>query len=156
MKKIIYNKSAILITGLALMLSSCEKNFETINDDPNNPRSVPNSYLLVGAQRGIMDNSTDVWWGGNMGNQLAQYWSSNQYSSESRYQFRTAITNTYWGLFYSGGLNDPGSGLFVGGLNELNTIIKNARQILQEMQPQVSLEIKSQQQQFYVFGLFKT
>jgi len=125
MKKIIYNKSAILITGLALMLSSCEKNFETINDDPNNPRSVPNSYLLVGAARGIMDNSTDVWWGGNMGNQLAQYWSSNQYSSESRYQFRTAITNSYWGLFYSGGLNDPGSGLLVGGLNELNTIIKN-------------------------------
>lgn len=127
MKKIIYNKSAILITGLALMLSSCEKNFETINDDPNNPRSVPNSYLLVGASRGIMDNSTDVWWGANMGNQLAQYWASNQYSSESRYQFRTAITNSYWGLFYSGGLNDPGSGLLVGGLNELNTIIKNCQ-----------------------------
>ncbi len=125
MKKIIYNKSTILITGLALMLSSCEKNFETINNDPNNPRSVPNSYLLVGAERGIMDNTTDVWWGANMGNQLAQYWSSNQYSSESRYQFRPGITNAYWGLFYSGGLNDPGSGINVGGLNELNVIIQN-------------------------------
>ena len=127
MKKIIYNRSAILLTGLALLLSSCEKNFDTYNDDPNNPRSVPNSYLLVGAQRGIMDNSVDVWWGGNMGNQLAQYWSSNQYSSESRYQFRTAITNAYWGLFYSGGFNDPGAGLLVGGLNELNTIIQKCK-----------------------------
>jgi Starch-binding associating with outer membrane len=127
MKKIIYNRSAILLTGLALMLSSCEKNFDTYNDDPNNPREVPNSYLLTGAQRGIMDNSVDVWWGANMGNQLAQYWSSNQYSSESRYQFRTAITNAYWGLFYSGGLNDPGDGLFVGGINELNTIIQKCQ-----------------------------
>lgn len=125
MKKIIYNKSAILITGLALTFSSCEKNFETINSDPNNPQTVPNSYLLVGAERGLMDNSTDIWWGGNMGNQLAQYWSSNQYTSESRYQFRTAITNAYWGLFYSGGLNDVGTGLQVGGLYELNTIIAN-------------------------------
>lgn len=127
MKKIIYNKSAILLTGLALMLSSCEKNFETINSDPNNPKAVPNSYLLVGAERGLMDFSTDIWWGGNMGNQLAQYWSSNQYTSESRYQFRTAITNSYWGFFYSGGLNDPGSGILVGGLYELNTIIKNCQ-----------------------------
>lgn len=127
MKKIIYKRSAVLLTGLALVLSSCEKNFDTYNDDPNNPREVPNSYLLVGAQRGIMDNSVDVWWGANMGNQLAQYWSSNQYSSESRYQFRTAITNAYWGLFYSGGLNDPGDGLLVGGLNELNTIIQKCQ-----------------------------
>lgn len=127
MKKIIYKRSAVLLTGLALVLSSCEKNFDTYNDDPNNPREVPNSYLLVGAQRGIMDNSVDVWWGANMGNQLAQYWSSNQYSSESRYQFRTAITNAYWGLFYSGGLNDPGNGILVGGLNELNTIIEKCQ-----------------------------
>ena len=102
MKIFTYKKSAVLLTGLALIFSSCDKNFETINDDPNNPRNVPNSYFLAGAERGIMDNSADVWWGANVGNQLAQYWSSNQYSSESRYQFRTAITNAYWGLFYSG------------------------------------------------------
>ncbi|MBL0103871.1 MAG: SusD/RagB family nutrient-binding outer membrane lipoprotein [Bacteroidetes bacterium] len=123
MKIFTYKKSAVLLTGLALIFSSCDKNFETINDDPNNPRNVPNSYFLAGAERGIMDNSADVWWGANVGNQLAQYWSSNQYSSESRYQFRTAITNAYWGLFYSGGLNDPGDN--VGGLLELNRIIEN-------------------------------
>ena len=33
----------------------------------------------------------------------------------------------YWGLFYSGGLNDPGDGLLVGGLNELNTIIQKCQ-----------------------------
>ena len=38
--------------------------------------------------------------------QLAQHWSSNQYSNESRYQFRTEVTNSAWAGFYSGPLQD--------------------------------------------------
>ena len=111
------------------MLSSCEKNFEQINNDPDNPEDVPNSYYLAGAQRGLSDNTFDIWWGTNVGNQLAQYLSSNQYSSESRYQFRTATTNSYFSLFYAGG-NQGGrrtGTLNVGGLFELNRIIANCK-----------------------------
>ncbi len=122
------NKSRLLFTGLlsfSLLFNSCKKDFEKINNDPNNPKDVPNSFYLAGAQRGLMDNTTDVWFGGQVGNQLAQYWSSNQYSSESRYQFRTPLTNVYWGLFYAGGINDEN--LNVGGLIELQRIIDNCK-----------------------------
>src|SRR5690606_38983949 len=50
-------------------------------------------------------------------NQLAQYWASNQYSSESRYQFRSEVSNSYWSLFYSGGTA-------VGGMSDLEEIIR--------------------------------
>nr|MBP6334043.1 SusD/RagB family nutrient-binding outer membrane lipoprotein [Bacteroidia bacterium] len=103
MKKSIKYIGLFLTLGTSLLLSSCEKDFEKINDDPNNPKEVPNSYYMAGAQRGLSDNTFDIWWGGNVGNQLAQYWSSNQYSSESRYNFRTATTNSYFTLFYAGG-----------------------------------------------------
>lgn len=121
---ILYNfKIVIALFVAATTISSCTKNFDEINTDPNNPTEVPNSYYLTGAQRGIMDNTFDTWWGGNVGNQLAQYWSSNQYTSESRYFFRTGITNSYWNLFYAGGNNI--STTAVGGLRELQNIIDN-------------------------------
>ena len=123
MKNILFNKTiaytAIIL--IAVSISSCKKGFDEINDDPNNPKDVPTSYLLTGAEKGLMDNNWDHWWDGSMGNQLAQYWSSNQYTSESRYQFRTGIVNSYWTLFYAGGNNDALSP--VGGLEELQTII---------------------------------
>jgi len=125
MKKSIYYTGLLLALGTGLTLTSCEKDFDTINDDPNNPKEVPNSYYLAGAQRGLMDFTHDVWWGANVGNQLAQYWASNQYTSESRYQFRTAITNSYFGFFYAGGLTD--TEVQAGGLNELNRIIDNCK-----------------------------
>ncbi len=119
--KINHKAIAVVMIG-SLLLGSCRKNFERINEDPNNPKEVPNSYLLTGAQRGIMDNTIDVWWGGQVGNQLGQYWSSNQYTSESRYFFRTNVTNNYWSRFYGGANNDQL--VNVGGLYELDQIIK--------------------------------
>lgn len=128
MKKAIQYKNALtllLLCGMTCVYTSCKKNFDIINDDPNNPKDVPNSYYLAGAQRGIMDNTIDIWWGGQVGNQLAQYWSSNQYTSESRYQFRPSVTNDAWRSFYAGGLNDPL--VNVGGLIELKRIIDNCK-----------------------------
>ncbi|HNQ61542.1 MAG TPA: SusD/RagB family nutrient-binding outer membrane lipoprotein [Bacteroidia bacterium] len=130
MKKSIKYISLLLSFGAMITLTSCEKDFENINNDPNNPTDVPNSYYLAGAQRGLSDNTFDIWWGCNVGNQLAQYWSSNQYSSESRYQFRTPTTNTYFNLFYAGGNaggRRTGADLPVGGLLELNRIIDNCK-----------------------------
>ncbi|MEN9348873.1 MAG: hypothetical protein RLZZ77_2384 [Bacteroidota bacterium] len=117
-KKTIWALVALTVVG---SLSSCTKNFDSINTDPNNPTEVPTSYLLTGAQKGLMDNTWDAFWGAQVGNQLAQYWASNQYASESRYQFRTGVTNGYWGLLYAGGSND--AGYQVGGLKELQDII---------------------------------
>lgn len=130
MKKMIKYISLFLALGTSVLLISCEKDFESINNDPNNPTNVPNSYYLAGAERGLSDNTFDIWWGTNVGNQLAQYMSSNQYSSESRYQFRTGTTNSYYNLFYAGGNaggRRTGASLPVGGLLELQRIVDNCK-----------------------------
>jgi Starch-binding associating with outer membrane len=122
MKKQFKIYTAILASMVAMVLmQSCTKNFEDINDDPNNPKDVPTSYFLTGAQKGLMDTHWDAFWGGQVGNQLAQYWSSNQYTSESRYQFRTGVTSDVWSDLYGGGTN--GAAFIVGGLMELQHII---------------------------------
>jgi hypothetical protein len=112
--------SAILISALLIM--GCKKDFEEINTDPNSPSGILRvDFLLSGAEKGLMDFTWDAFWGAQTGMQLAQYWSSNQYASESRYQFRTAVTSGYWTRLYAGGNNDMDDNL--GGLIELQTII---------------------------------
>src|ERR1043165_5113190 len=122
-KNIIFNKTLVyaVVVLAVLQFSSCKKGFDEINDDPNNPKEVPTSFLLTGAQKGLMDNNWDHWWNGQVGNQLAQFWASNQYTSESRYLYRTGVTNNYWTYAYAGGQNDALA--VVGGMEELQTII---------------------------------
>jgi Starch-binding associating with outer membrane len=106
--------------------TGCRKHFEEINTNPNVPSGTERTdFLLTGGLKGLMDNTWDYWWNGQVGCQLAQYWSSNQYATESRYQFRTGITASYWNLFYAGGLNDPGYN--VGGLMELQEVINKCK-----------------------------
>jgi len=92
--------------GLSLSLTSCDKKFEELNTDPNNSYTTSTSYLLTNAEKNMMDLTWDEWFNSRRGNQLAQYWSSNLYSNESRYQFRIGITNDYWNLFYANSLKD--------------------------------------------------
>jgi len=92
--------------GLALSITSCDKKFEELNTDPNNAYTTSTSYLLTNAEKNMMDLTWDEWFNSRRGNQLAQYWSSNTYSNESRYQFRIGITNNYWNLFYANSLKD--------------------------------------------------
>ena len=46
MKKALYKKSAILLSMFGLLLSSCTKDFQEINTDPNNiPHALPQQLL---------------------------------------------------------------------------------------------------------------
>ncbi len=87
---------------LLIAVGACTDGFEEINTDPNQPPLVPTSALLTSAQKQLMDHTWDEWTNGRRGMQLAQYWASNQYSNESRYAFRPAISNSYWLYFYAG------------------------------------------------------
>tara|TARA_B100000795_G_C22802289_1_gene442579 strand:+ start:3028 stop:4500 length:1473 start_codon:yes stop_codon:yes gene_type:complete len=100
--KIIYSTLIVLM----LMLSACTKDFDEINSNPNGSTEISTGFLLTNAQKRAMDSSWDEWWNGRRGNQLAQYWASNQYSNESRYALRVDITNSYWTNFYAGVLQD--------------------------------------------------
>ncbi len=108
----------LALTVAILLASSCTKDFENINTNPNEPVAVPANYLLSGAQKQLMDTSWDEWFNGRFGMLYSQYWSQNAYTDESRYQPRPNITDSYWTLYYSGS-NANG-----GGLADLQEIIK--------------------------------
>ena len=112
-----------ILAVLALFMSACSTDFEEINTNPNEPTDVPTSYLLTSAQKSFMDYTNDEWWTGRRGMQLAQHWASNQYSSESRYQLRTSVTNSYWTLFYAGSSNPNAYPYSGGGLINLADIM---------------------------------
>lgn len=101
-----YIKYGVFSACVSMGFMSCDKHFQEINTDPNEPSSTSTSFLLGNAQKTMMDYTWDEWFNGRRGNQLAQYWASNQYSNESRYELRTGITNTYWGSFYARSLQD--------------------------------------------------
>ena len=109
---------------LAVIVGACTNDFEEINTDPNQPFVVPTSALLTSAQKQLMDHTWDEWTNGRRGMQLAQYWSSNQYSNESRYAFRSAISNSYWTFFYAGRGATDGSTPNGGGMRDLDEIIR--------------------------------
>ena len=102
------NKQIFFLVGLigALAFTGCRKDFEEINTNPNEPTAVSTGFLLTSAQKATMDRVYDSFWGSRRGMQTAQYWSSNQYSNESRYQYRDATANNAWASFYAGPLQD--------------------------------------------------
>lgn len=102
------NKNIFFLAGLAIAIAftGCTKDFEDINTNPNEPAAVSPGFLLTNAQKSIMDIMYNSFWGSRRGMQLAQHWSSNQYSNESRYQFRTEVTNGNWSSLYAGPLQD--------------------------------------------------
>ena len=132
MKRININRTVMIcVAGMLLALTACKKDFDKINSSPNTPLTVPNSTLLTGAEKGLMDYTWDRWWNGTTGMLLAQYYAENQYTDESQYQFRNTTIKDYWGLFYAGGVPDQFSQSTVtfplGGLKELQTIIEKCQ-----------------------------
>ena len=102
------NTNIFILMGIigAISITGCTKDFGDINTNPNEPTSVSTGFLLTNAQKSIMDRTNNSFWGSRRGMQLSQYWSSNQYSNESRYQFRTETTNAAWNDYYAGALQN--------------------------------------------------
>jgi hypothetical protein len=88
------SKTWILLT---FFLFSCTDNFEEINTDPNNPTVVPTSYLITGAQRGILNRNFNT-----AGMLYTQQWSETLFTGGSRY----AVTEASFESFYAGPLLD--------------------------------------------------
>jgi len=88
------SKTWILLT---IILFSCTDNFEEINTDPNNPTVVPTSYLITGAQRGILNRHFNI-----LGMLYTQQWSETLFTGTSRY----GTTAVSFESFYAGPLLD--------------------------------------------------
>ncbi|NQD69908.1 SusD/RagB family nutrient-binding outer membrane lipoprotein, partial [Sphingobacterium shayense] len=101
----------LLLAALFLAFAGCSKDrFEEINTDPNRPETVSTPYILVTAQKQIMDalRSESI----NLrGAQLyAQYFSQHIYTDQSRYLVTPEYADQYWTDTYKA-------------LNNLNEII---------------------------------
>ncbi len=90
--------------------SSCTKEFDKMNTDPNNPTAIGSQFLLPFA----IETSVDRYWGGrtrferlNLDGMMLwmQYLSRNIYSNEGdNYGVSPALNNNNWKAFYNEGL----------------------------------------------------
>lgn len=101
-----FKRYTLLLATASLGFTACQDYYQELNTNPNEPSVTSTAFLMSNAQKRMMDDTWDEWFNGRRGNQLAQYWASNQYSNESRYALRIGITNTYWASFYSRPLQD--------------------------------------------------
>lgn len=92
-----YFQTLLLVT----VLVSCE-DFEQMNQDPNNPSSIPSHMLMSGSEKWIFDNLTDLFTVGSLYRIFPQYWSRWAYSENSRYEIKEANNGDLFNNLYLG------------------------------------------------------
>jgi len=85
---------------------SCDKDFEEINTDPNNPTAVPSDLLIPGVVRGAQNRSYSTFTGGDMGSCWSQQFAKVQYNDEERYIPRQGVIQSVWDDFYAVVISD--------------------------------------------------
>ena len=126
MKRIKY----IILAFISLAILSCDKDFEEINIDPNNPTAVP-AHLLLGSIIRINQNVIyNVQAGGDMGECWAQHWGKVQYNDEARYVPRRGVIDGIWSSLYTSVIADAGS-MYDLAEAEGNSNLKGAALVLQ-------------------------
>lgn len=92
----------ILISGaLLLSVSSCKKDLEEINQNPNASQNAQPDYLLTAATKATVD----TYWGtaNNMDASLlfVQHWAKIQYTDPDRYIYTNTAFQELWSVGYS-------------------------------------------------------
>lgn len=91
----------LLIVGPFLMLTSCDKDFEEINTDPNNPVSVPAELLLAGTLRSTADRIEDYFLAGEASECWIQHLGKPVYNDAELYIPRQGSIENLWTVLYS-------------------------------------------------------
>jgi hypothetical protein len=86
----------MLVAGL-LTVTSCEKDFEEINTNPNVPTTVTPNLLLSGVIRNTLNNQVGEAWG--IGNIVVQHTAKIQFVNEDRYLWNEQ--NGIWNTVYN-------------------------------------------------------
>ena len=95
MKKI----SLLILIFSAIVTISCTSDFEKLNTDPNNPRSVRADLLLAGTIRSTQTASYQMF--GDNGAVWSQQLSTVEYVTEERYLPRAGSVNNTWASLYT-------------------------------------------------------
>lgn len=96
-------KSAFYIAMVVTILAStsCSKQLDEANVNPNSTEKAQPDYLLTSA----IKNSADAYWGttNNMNSSLlfVQHWAKIQYTEEDRYIFSNSSFQSLWSTLYS-------------------------------------------------------
>ncbi|MEQ8582075.1 MAG: SusD/RagB family nutrient-binding outer membrane lipoprotein [Marinoscillum sp.] len=100
-----------LFTGIFFVLfaTSCDKGFEELNQDPNNPTTVPSDLLTADIIRNAANNLHSTFVGGDMGSTWAQLWTKVQYNDEERYVPRQSVIESTWDNIYETVISDARS-----------------------------------------------
>ncbi len=99
MKKIL-NLKVLLVFGLIFTFTSCTKDWEEMNTNPNEPTEAPATNILAYSLRYCGDNFFDDWMGMNNFLSYGGQVSKIQYIDEARYEFRESTVNNAWANMY--------------------------------------------------------
>ncbi|MBC6610725.1 SusD/RagB family nutrient-binding outer membrane lipoprotein [Hymenobacter sp. BT507] len=100
-----YHKLAFALP-IALSLSACEKDFDSLNTNPNNATVGNPAYILTNAEQSNIYRLFDVPANQDGGLLVIQHWAKIQYTEEDRYAFRPGSYQSVWDGFYANGLQD--------------------------------------------------
>ncbi len=100
MKKIKIIIAALIIGSLGFV--GCDKGFEELNKNPNQPTKVPSNLLLPDIQRYTGNYLYSTFVGSDMGSCWSQQWAKVNYEDEERYKVRASIIEGYcWKGMYA-------------------------------------------------------
>jgi hypothetical protein len=100
--KLSYKKAGIAgILMLLLVGYGCKESLTQVNNDPNDPKDATPTYLLTSGEEQLAIEYWGTFPVGYFGNLYAEYWSEDQYTEESRYQYRQiAVVNDMFNNYY--------------------------------------------------------
>ncbi|TCD26987.1 SusD/RagB family nutrient-binding outer membrane lipoprotein [Pedobacter psychrodurus] len=95
------NKKLYILAILAIAFSSCNKELDEVNINPNAPEIPQPDYLLTGTTKATVDS----YWGvtNNMNSSLlfAQHWAKVQYTEEDRFIYSNSSFTALWSTGYA-------------------------------------------------------
>lgn len=107
-----------LLAALAFTISSCVKELDKVNVNPNATQIAQPDYLLTAA----IKTTSDTYWGvsNNLNSSLlfVQHWAKIQYTEEDRYIFSNSSFSSLWSTGYSQSIT---------GLNKIIDISETAK-----------------------------
>jgi len=106
----------------ALVLVSCDKDFEEINIDPNNPTSVPSHLLIPSSVRQFQNTNYSTFVGGELAG-WAQQLAKVQYNDQQRYIFRESVITATWTNTYAISISDANQMYILAEAEENNNVM---------------------------------
>lgn len=113
----------------AVVFTSCEEDFDTINIDPNNPTTLPSHLLLPSAVRQFQNTNYSTFVGGDFAGWAGQL-AKVQYNDEQRYIPRESVIAATWSNTFAISISDADQMYKLGSI-EGNNNIMGAAKVLQ-------------------------